>query len=125
MLPINLKAYFTERFPELDGSDILEKYCSLPVEWLVGPKSLMTYNFRGDALIIWDMYVAPEIRGQYKAAEMADKLCETAKTKGYRTLIGFSEHGGSNKELGEAAMRSYGMRPTHKTADSTVWMKGI
>ena len=83
------------------------------------------FRVKGDSLEILDMYIDPKHRRNNHASQMADRVAELAKEQGARVMIGFSELGGKNAEMGQKAMKAYGLTPYLELTDQTVWIKGI
>lgn len=118
-----LADYIAERYPDIDPAlcaDYLEQHNKIINEF-----GFVTYALEGDALIILDMYVKPEVRGTKQAWKMHDELIEASRQAGKRVAITFSEFKGSNQHLGLAAIKAAGFKPAFTTNVDTVFIKGI
>lgn len=85
----------------------------------------ITYELKGDAVIIHDIWVKPECRGMTESLKLFNHVMKEAKTAGKRVAIGFSEFTGKNHLLGVKAMKSVNFVPAFKTNREFVFIKGI
>lgn len=107
-----------ERFEEIttaDGTQIFKNHMGF-----------ITYQFKGDAVIVSDIYAVPEFRKtQIGEVYLFTNLLKEAQALGKRVMIGFSEYGGQNQEIGIKAMQKRGFVPAFKTKNKIVFVKGI
>lgn len=128
--------YVKERYNPTDFEESLDSiaerferdYRSKGVITAKTEAGFITFQIKGDALIVWDIFVKPEYRDKAKASA-AWKLHNIAKSIGekwgMRVMIGFSEKNGKNKEAGVKAMKTAGFMKAYDTDLSTVYIKGI
>ena len=85
-----------------------------------------TYSFPDESTVyIQDIYTIPEARKTGEAAEMADRVCEIARSKGCSRLIGsvIPSTKGSTDSL--RVLLAYGMRLDSATNDFILFSKDL
>jgi L-amino acid N-acyltransferase YncA len=128
------EAYINERYTEKDMKPFSIKEVAKNFEKLMevnGRKILslltgfVTYEFCGDAVLIYDIYIKPEYRGTKQARKIHDVLIETARNIGKRVAIAIAEHDGINQQLGLTAIKAGGWLPSYQLEKATIFVKGI
>lgn len=77
---------------------------------------------KGDALIVWDIYVKPKYRQQNVAWAFHSAFSEQAKQYGKRVLVGFNQ----NSDLGKIALSKAGFKKAHTQDNGTsVYLRGV
>jgi GNAT superfamily N-acetyltransferase len=88
-------------------------------------KGFITYDLKGDAVVIYDMYVKPAYRGHTHAWDLHDEVIKHAQAEGKRVAIAISERAGQNHQRGFGAMKVSGFHLHQKLNDSFIFIKGI
>ena len=119
------KEYLNERYvPNLDLN--WDQYLKeTKLSCLETEHGFVTYQFDGDDLIIYDMYIKPESRSSKNAWFLHNELVKEAKLQNKRVAITFSDFIGKNHILGLRAIKAAGFKPAFKTNDQFVFIKGI
>lgn len=92
------------------------------------PFGFSTYRKVGDALVVADIYLAPEFRrieNQKYGWQIFKDLRAEALRQNVSLIIGFSEAGGSNKKAGEIAMKTAGFVKAYETSSRDIYMRGV
>jgi len=83
------------------------------------------YKIQGDAMIIGDVFVAPEHRSKGKCRELFQKVRQIAKLAKVNVLIGFSETENSAPGMGQGMMKALGFEQSYETsAGLKVFIRG-
>lgn len=78
----------------------------------------------GDALVVHDIYTAPEWRSKGYCWALFNDIKRLARKCGKIVIIGFSEKAGKNQELGQQAMKAASFKEAFETDLATVYMRG-
>jgi ribosomal protein S18 acetylase RimI-like enzyme len=95
------------------------------LEVLESEYGFVTYKFRHPDCYIQDIYVVPEKRQSGIAAEMADKVADIAKSKGYKILTGSIDYRANGADISEKVLRGYGMKPYVTEGSLTYFFKEL
>jgi GNAT superfamily N-acetyltransferase len=88
-------------------------------------KGFITFELRGDAVILRDLYIKPEHRRQGEGERMHEALLALARNCGKRVMITFSEYSKKNREMGLSIIAVNGFRPAYHLDNARMFIKGI
>lgn len=128
MLLDNVKNYINERYNAesvLSAEDYIVNHPKRNRKLIDFDYGFVSYEMRGDACIIYDIYVAPSFRKKGVTTKVAHVLNDLAKEAGKKVLIGFSEKTGQNKELGINAIKANGGIKIQDLSTREVYIKGV
>lgn len=120
-----LSAYLQERYPEVDLTQWVQGLNDMGMRIYKASYGFFTYKAVGDSLIIGDIYVKIKDRASGRGRELFEQILKTAREANCSLLIGFSEHGGTNQQVGRAAMKLAGFKRALELTDYTVFFRGI
>lgn len=123
-----LKAYIEERYDAEMATRYSDYLKYVQQEGIVSYENdhgFVTMKPEGDALIVYDMYILPEHRGQHKAWGLWNAVQEFAKSCNKRVIITFSEKAGKNHNLGLRAMQAVNFVKMFDTNIDSVYIRGV
>lgn len=89
------------------------------------PYGFFTAQLWGDALVVHDIYTAPEWRSKGYCWALFNDIKRLARENGKIVIIGFSEKVGLKQELGQKAMEAATFKKAYETDIATVYMRGL
>lgn len=122
-----LKNYMTERYSKEYANQVF-KYLSWikenNIQIAESAYGFITFELKGDAVIIYDMYIEPKIRRLSKGWDLFKGVQQQAKKANKQVMITFSEKIGKNQELGIAAIKAANFIKAFETDIDTVYIRG-
>lgn len=105
---------YSQYLKEREGFDVLQV-----------TDGFATYKITGDECYLRDIYVTPEHRKDGVATALADAICEIARGRGCRWLVGSvcTEANGAHASL--LVLLAYGMKLKKAEKDMIYFYKGI
>lgn len=128
-----VEGYIWERYGTMYGDPRLAARCYInglklndrKIEWIENNKGFWTYELYGDALVIYDVYVAREERRQKFITKFFNSsMKELAKKNGKNVIITMSEKDGINREPGLNLMASVGFIKMSDLEDREMFIRG-
>jgi GNAT superfamily N-acetyltransferase len=89
------------------------------------PYGFVSYELRGDALIIYDMYVNKLARKQKKAWQLFNQMKDLAQENGKTLLITFSDKANAKPSDGLGSINAAGFKKAFETKNLRVFMRGL
>lgn len=106
---------FSEYLQERTNTQIIET-----------PQGFATYKFMDDNTVyLEDLYVKPEFRRSHVASQLADQVCEIARSKGCTHLIGSVVPSAKNSTASMKILLAYGMEVDRSVNDFVVFRKSL
>jgi len=86
-----------------------------------------TYRFLNNNATVYlvDIYVRPEARKSGAASDLADKVCEIARQKGAKELLGTVVPSARNSTASLKVLLGYGMELQSASADLIIFRKSL
>lgn len=128
MLLENVKNYLTERY-DAETAKNADKYIfgqSVVSRRLIDFNyGFISYELKGDACIIYDVYVSPEYRKQGVMKTATKAIKELAIKERKNVLIGISDLNGTNREPGLGLISACGFKRLFLAKDQEVFIQGV
>jgi len=128
MLLEAVKSYLNERMGSDWGSkasDFIEAQPRMGRNLVSFDAGFMTYELKGDACIIYDVYVEPQFRNKGIVKSISCLIADTARNNGKRVLIGLSGKEGQNRQPGLNVIRRCGGLKFLDTNKLEGFIKGV
>lgn len=125
-------AYMRERYEDCFEGDIDEiaaryaAYCEKHGRELYDfGFGFFSYEPKGDALIVWDIFIAASMRSKAVSYEVFKLIPELAEQLGKSVIIGQKDDAGATEAEGDRAMRRQGFVPYLKLENSSCYLRGV
>lgn len=119
-----IQNYLTELYPtrDYDAKEYAQKLAEKNITMLESDFGFVSCELKGDALIVWDIYVKPVHRKKRMAWAFHSVLVKQARKNNKRVLIGFNE----GSKLGKIALEAAEFKKAYTLDnDLSVYIKGI
>ena len=121
--------YVEERYGNLHLEDAAARYAThlLAQDFnsFSYPYGFFTAKLEGDAIIVNDLYTAPDYRKSGYAWKLFQDIKNIARVAEKNVIIGFSEFLGQGQEHGLEAMHAAGFKEAFQTRDARVFVRGV
>lgn len=123
--------YLQERYGNLSykNADLVSYYTDYlkknQIEVFTEFYGFFTGHKKGDAFIVYDVFVKPEYRSKHYSKAVFSECRAKALTSGASVVIGFTEHAGQNQHLGRRTLENLDFVKAFSTDIGNVYVRGV